>query len=353
MESYQIVEDSKGDEIVNVLKEIAVPFEEQILFCRFKNTMIPCGELLTETVTGDGICYTFNMQEASEMYEMKAVGYSKEDKYPSSWNIDNGYKNNKYNNYPHRANSGGSVGLNVVLKQKRSDLDYICRGPVQGFKVHIHRNDEPPAMSTDYFRVGMNEETIIAIKTEVLNEIEDNECYDTNDHDLEFFDQYSQSKCELECLAKFMKQECNCVKFSLPHDAETTVCNQHQLKCYNNAETKYLTEEAFKTNYQCGCLPCCNQIEYTAEVSQTEFDFKKVFSAYKQDVDEFPEAIMSRLVIYMKDTHVREVREVAVNDKLSYYAQLGGLMALFLGISLVSVVEVIYYIARGRMLKFI
>ncbi|CAO1326621.1 unnamed protein product [Diamesa hyperborea] len=354
MASHKIVEDPKSHEITKILKEVALPFDEQIMFCRFKNVMTPCEDLLTETVTDEGICYTFNMQEASEMYEKKAVGYSSDDKHPSSWNIDDGYKNDKYDNYPHRATGSAAIGLNIVLKQKNSDLDYICRGPVQGFKVHIHRNDEPPAMSSDYYRVGMSEETIIAIKSEVVNEIEDHECYDTNDHDLQFFEEYSQSKCELECLAKFMKQECGCVKFSLPHDAETKVCNQHQLQCYNDATTKYLIEESFKANYQCGCLPSCNHIEYTAEVSQTEFHFDKVISAYKQEDDEeIADAIMSRLVIYMKDTHVREVREIAINDKLSYYAQLGGLMAFFLGISLVSVVEVVYYIARGIMMKWI
>ncbi|CAO1371995.1 unnamed protein product [Diamesa serratosioi] len=351
MESHQIVEDSMDDEIVKVLKEIAVPFEEQILFCKYNGIMKPCAEVLTETVTDEGICYTFNMHESWEMYEEKTVGYSKDGKYPSSWNIDDGYKNDKYDNYPRRA--AGGLGLNIVLNQKRSDLDYICNGPVQGFKVHIHRNDEPPVLSSDFYRVGLNDETIIGIKADVLNEIEDDECYDSNDHELEFFDQYSQSKCNLECLAKFMKKECDCVKFSLPHDAETQVCNQHQLKCYNDAETKYHTEEAFKTKYQCGCLPSCNDIDYTAEVSQNEYDFTKVFSAFNADIDEFPEAVMSRLVIYMKDSHVKEVREVAINDKLSYYAQLGGLMALFLGISLVSVVEVIYYIARGIMMKFL
>lgn len=33
--------------------------------------------------------------------------------------------------------SGAMSGLTVVLKAKKDDLDYVCRGPVQGFKVYI------------------------------------------------------------------------------------------------------------------------------------------------------------------------------------------------------------------------
>jgi amiloride-sensitive sodium channel len=41
-------------------------------------------------------------------------------------------------------------------------------------------------------------------------------CYFGHEKELKYFKFYTQSNCELECLTNFTRQECGCVKFSMP-----------------------------------------------------------------------------------------------------------------------------------------
>lgn len=53
------------------------------------------------------------------------------------WTLETGYPQKaKTETFPRRAMSAGfSAGLFLVLTGFEKDLDYVCRGPVQGFKV--------------------------------------------------------------------------------------------------------------------------------------------------------------------------------------------------------------------------
>lgn len=53
------------------------------------------------------------------------------------WALEMGYpKDSPKDTFPRRAMSAGAAGgLFLVLSAYKQDLDYICRGPVQGFRV--------------------------------------------------------------------------------------------------------------------------------------------------------------------------------------------------------------------------
>lgn len=55
----------------------------------------------------------------------------------TNWSLEGGYpKDSARQTYPNRAISAGQgAGLSILMRAKEKDLDYICRGPVQGFKV--------------------------------------------------------------------------------------------------------------------------------------------------------------------------------------------------------------------------
>jgi len=66
------------------------------------------------------------------------------------WNIEKGYegspdKDNEPPIYPyHVLGSGAKAGLFVLLRLYKQNYDYICHGPVQGFKVLLHQAGEMP-----------------------------------------------------------------------------------------------------------------------------------------------------------------------------------------------------------------
>lgn len=47
--------------------------------------------------------------------------------------------------------------------------------------------------------------------------------------------------------------------------------------------------EARKVAARCKCLPACTSIEYEAETSQADYDWKAIFRAHNEPIDEASE----------------------------------------------------------------
>lgn len=56
----------------------------------------------------------------------------------------------------------------MILGVKTNDMDYACRGTVQGFKVIIHSSHELPDVSGKHFRIPANEEVRMSIKANIM-----------------------------------------------------------------------------------------------------------------------------------------------------------------------------------------
>lgn len=253
-----------------------------------------------------------------------------DNEYATSWNLQSGYSNNGGNvseTYPYRVfGAGARVGLFTLLRLYEQDLEYICRGPVQGFKILLHTPGEIPQVSRHYFRVPLLQEVLVSVKPNMittskgLRHYEPNrrQCYFDMERQLRFFKVYTQRNCELECLSNFTRDQCGCVKFSLPRkliifksrrvhffllfsmkfiagDRNTSICGAMNIKCYNDAEDtlleKFFADGLSNAGYEltgCNCLPSCTSITYDAEISQAKFDWVNLFTAYKNPLDEFP-----------------------------------------------------------------
>lgn len=144
----------------------------------------------------------------------------------SHWSLEYGYENGlTERGYPIRmfnARKGGALVL--VLNLRQDDLDYSCRGPVQGFKIHLTTPGEALKMSRHSFRIPPSLNADISIKPSLIVTSEElrrykpeqRQCYFGSERPLRFYRTYAQHNCELECLANFTQMECGCVKFSMP-----------------------------------------------------------------------------------------------------------------------------------------
>lgn len=76
------------------------------------------------------------------------------------WDLETGFnKNNSMNDsYPHRVlGTGAHNGFSLMLHLDPDDLDYVCQGPVEGFKVVLHAPYEIPLPSKNFFRVPLEQ----------------------------------------------------------------------------------------------------------------------------------------------------------------------------------------------------
>lgn len=143
------------------------------------------------------------------------------------WNADEGYRPdvNDRELYPYRLfgstlSKSLEIKTNIILDFTYQYCGYLT--PV--FMLTLHRPDELPEFDKDFTLIPVENAVEIAITPEMTVTSEGlrnyepqlRDCYLSSERRLRFFKSYSQRKCELECLADYMKKDCGCVRFNLP-----------------------------------------------------------------------------------------------------------------------------------------
>lgn len=144
----------------------------------------------------------------------------------SHWTIENGYESQfNENEYPLRVYSSKTeASLTAMLRLHLKDLEFLCKGSIQGFQISLHTPGNTIKQTRHTFRLSLMEEARIAIKPTLIttsNELRSyspnqRNCFFSDERPLRFFRFYSQHNCQSECLANFTKRLCECVKFSMP-----------------------------------------------------------------------------------------------------------------------------------------
>lgn len=290
---------TSGKEFEKILRKVSI--DNFVLFCKFRNEIIDCSEHFNEIVTSEGICKTFNFRSVDGLMAVPGINY----------------------------------GLNVVLSLNRNDADFICKGPVQGFKYKLHSSDEFPNFQQSFDRVPLKTEVTANIKP-ILTFNRDSSCSTE-----------SQNDCLRNCSASFLLSKCGCVSFHMPHDEDTSICNQHENACVSQAMDEFSTNITLSSDFMCNCRPSCESLEYEKSLNFAEYDFANVIRAYNEDLEgEFPSTDMSRLTIYFDGNYV--VPQVIGGNLniLSAIAEIGGILAFFLGASVLTIVEICHVLVK-------
>lgn len=143
--------------------------------CKWRNVDMACEDIFSKILTEEGICYTFNNLDQSEIFREENLNkdyrYIEKSAHTSGqWSIETGYVNeSNIDSYPERVQTAGArAGLFVVLPLDTADMDYICRGPSQGFKIQLHTPGEVPLLSQQYFRLSVDQELTVSVKPNMM-----------------------------------------------------------------------------------------------------------------------------------------------------------------------------------------
>ncbi|KAL1122049.1 hypothetical protein AAG570_003455 [Ranatra chinensis] len=350
-----------NESTMEILKEVAPSLENSLLACKWKNNVFQnCSTLFTPIITEDGLCYTFNMLDASELFRRPAANQMFESRPKSNgWSLEKGYEpGTPRETYPNRAlDAGTSAGLFIVLKAISADFDYYCRGPIQGFKILLHNPAEIPSVGERYFRAPMKQEVLVGISPEIMKTNEGlrsydahvRQCYFPSERHLSHFNVYTQQNCDLECLTNFTLKACGCVAFHMPRDNGTPICGAGSKECMLDAKDNLRNKDLHfsytkSEETACDCLPACSSLQYDAAISQADYDWISVIKAYSENETEFEGVELARLAIFFKDKQFITSQRSELFGSSDFLASCGGVLGLFSGISLLSIVEVIYYV---------
>jgi acid-sensing ion channel, other len=351
---------------VENLREMAIPFNDMFLLCTYRRKMERCDTMFDEVITAEGICYTFN----------GVNNFRNSTKLDHRWSLEDGYKFDQLlHSYPRRAlGAGMQFGFFVVMGICRHDFDFVCRGPTQGFKVTLHMPIEYPQVAKHFLRVPLKQETMIIVKPKMMTTendvrsfpLESRKCYFFHERYLRFFRGYTQRNCEIECLANFTIGKCGCTKFHMPLVPDVPVCGADKINCYDSAEAEILQHQILEKLQQgqsseCNCLPSCTSITYEAEISQADFDANELLKAFGMDLSQLATVNlqtqastritkecgnnlqMARLIIFFKDEQFMAIRRSRMYGSNEFLADCGGLLGLFMGVSFMSILEIIYF----------
>nr|XP_029732096.1 pickpocket protein 28-like [Aedes albopictus] len=353
-------------DVVGILRHLSVNVDHTILSCWINGR--ECNNLFTETLTEEGICFTFNGFSTYDMFRDGVLhndySYLNEPKNVTDWTVEAGYKpDENLSSHPIRAlGSGFGAGLTMQLMAAEDNIEQHCREQ-QGFKVIVHPPSEYPQVTKKFALVTYSRDVTLAIHPVIMKTSAElrsyhpkrRHCYFNHERWLKFFRVYTQSNCELECVTNYTLKTCGCVKFSMPRSAGTRLCQTSEIGCVLQAEYKMLKHSAKRRlqklqtyDTACDCIPECISIQYDAEITHSKCDFKKTLELRYGPINPpVREAIwkkqISKLAVYFKDVQFIASKRTELYGMTDFIANCGGILGLCLGVSLFSVVELLYY----------
>uniref|UniRef100_A0AAG5DG39 Pickpocket n=1 Tax=Anopheles atroparvus TaxID=41427 RepID=A0AAG5DG39_ANOAO len=345
--------DTYADDVVEQIQRMAIPFDDIFVSCGWRGQAINCSHLFKPMLTETGMCYTFNSMSSDEMLRKeqlhKEYEYLTEDQRSQKWSIDEGYAINAGGNtYPRRSFGAGiRAGMYVILRVKLDDVDYLCGNSFRGYKVHLHAPNQYPRMYSQYFRIPLSQEVSVSIDPLVMETAANiqnydpnrRQCYYNHERYLKYFKVYTKSNCEIECLANYTLKTCGCAHFAMPRTSDVRICGLGMASCCDQAlsvleemDLLQALNNTIKFANRCNCLPACNAIFYNTEISQALFDWRKLLQTEH-----------SYLSIHYKVSRFIRIKRSELFGISDFLANCGGVLGLFMGVSILSIVEILYY----------
>ncbi|XP_019626998.1 PREDICTED: acid-sensing ion channel 1-like isoform X2 [Branchiostoma belcheri] len=209
-----------------------------------------------------------------------------------------------------------------------------------GLKLLVHDQDEPPQMDAKGIALAPGNHAFITVKRTVY-ENHGPPWGNCQDLQLEYYDTYTLPACYLECRSKHVVANCSCRPFFLPGTAP--FCDPTQIvQCVIRVMAKVTSGEL-----KCNCPVPCSMTKYSTSVSYSGWPNKLtkdyIVRTYSQTKDYMRENGVVFSVFYEQLNYER-VRELKAMDGGQLASNIGGMMGLFIGASLLTILEVWEYL---------
>jgi acid-sensing ion channel, other len=242
--------------------------------------------------------------------------------------------------YPLKASSAENEGLEITFKK-----EFFLRSKLQpcienAWNIHLPFEYSEREKQ---FNIFYGKSIEILITPQIIRSDSDlrklkpeaRQCYFEDERKLKYFTIYSKKLCENECKSFVLSANCNCTSYYLPRDDLTDICTFKSNECLGNFKTFHSEEHKhlYPENGVCNCLETCDSISYSYEILETRYNLNFSKSLEKE----------TTLRFRFKDTEffpLYRYQQFALKDFLSFA---GGLLGLFAGISVLSLIELFYF----------
>ncbi|KAK6172390.1 hypothetical protein SNE40_016050 [Patella caerulea] len=317
--------DHSGDYLYSFAMDAAHTMDEMFSYCTWQGRHINCSEVFEREVTDFGVCYRFN-GNISDVLTTTTAG------------------------------PGG--GLRVMLDIQQI-FSFFSATSQSGIKVLLNEPNEAPNLFNHGLFVRPGTSTALSFRKEEsvglgspYKAFGTSYCYDT---DAEGFETpltrfanytYTRTTCHRNCVLNYMAHKCKCRHFFSP--GAEAFCSVEQFEnCYLPALADKKMEKVLK---MCTACPSrCHTIKYNTQLSSADFassfiiDYM-VATNMMQDKEYIRNNVIDLRIFYdtLTVTKTEQIPELTIQ---AIVADLGGHMGLFLGASLLSLTELVEFIA--------
>ncbi|XP_062698804.1 pickpocket protein 28-like [Aedes albopictus] len=254
---------------------------------------------------------------------------------------------------------GRYTAFNLVLTGHKNDLSDTCDDSrPRGHRVVLHSPADYPQMINSVV-IPFEHVTQLAVKPLVVRTSpelrrylpEKRKCFFGDERYLKYFLIYTQNNCEIECLSNYTLDRCGCVKFNMMRSEQMKVCETNQFPCLHNAISEFVKIDnplrriyfgkapklnAFSYRSKCNCLPSCTTYQYDFELLKQGFQSGG-------NIDGISADFLGTLSIFFKEPQFIAMVRSELYGLTDFVANCGGLLGLFTGTSLLSLIEIAYF----------
>ncbi|EAT48395.1 AAEL000582-PA [Aedes aegypti] len=351
--------EGKWSTVKKMLLSATQPCHSMVEACRYAQNIYNCRHMFRPVLTDEGLCCTFNSVDPSYLLWNRDSTANRtlvpdNPFVPIEWTPETGFIGEVTNStFPrYIAGTGASMGLTVVLDANVKD--YYCSSTSSyGFKLILHNPTETPKMAdyAHYIQVGTENRIVVTPKLSDASYLirktsqETRQCVFASEANLSYFRTYSRNNCEMECEARLIQDNCGCVLYYMPKlEEDNKICSKADAGCYEKIRSS-IAQTANNT-LSCSCLPGCFEISYSIDRSSADLCVGK-FRVRENllDVnDSYARENIALVYIFFSETYFRSFSKGELIGFTEFLSNVGGLLGLFMGFSLISLAEVIYFI---------
>ncbi|XP_044850736.1 acid-sensing ion channel 1 isoform X2 [Mauremys mutica] len=211
-----------------------------------------------------------------------------------------------------------------------------------GIKVQIHSQDEPPLIDQLGFGVAPGFQTFVSCQEQRLIYLPPpwGNCQSIT-RDSEFYDTYSIAACRIDCETRYLVENCNCRMVHMRGDAP--YCTPEQYKECADPALDFLLE---KDNDYCVCEMPCNVTRFGKELSMVKIPSKASAKYLAKKYNKSEQYIGENFLvldIFFEALNYETIEQKKAYEVAGLLGDIGGQMGLFIGASILTVLELFDY----------
>ncbi|XP_066573547.1 acid-sensing ion channel 1C-like [Amia ocellicauda] len=212
-----------------------------------------------------------------------------------------------------------------------------------GIKVQIHSQDEPPFIDQLGFGVAPGFQTFVSCQQQRLMYLPPpwGDCR-SSAMDSEYFSTYSITACRIDCETRYLLENCNCRMVHMP--GNSIVCTPEQYKECADPALDFLVE---KDNDYCVCQTPCNMTRYGKELSMVKIPSKASAKYLAKKFNKTEQYISENILvldIFFEALNYETIEQKKAYEVAGLLGDIGGQMGLFIGASVLTILEIFDYL---------